>query len=103
MRESDKAIFDILRERGDINVVERRITHWILPNVSEEIPLELVKIVKSLGYRIYEPASDSLEFERDDKIDPDAIMAEISKLEVLAEEHGCTYDGWETEIIEPNA
>jgi hypothetical protein len=96
----DGRIIDTLNLEGDDGQAPRRIRYWIhgvVPDAMNELELRLI----ALGFAVEQHRDKSVVFTRIAPVALFAIQEDTRSLFELCEEFGCTYDGWETEVIRP--
>ena len=96
----DRRICDILDQEGDDGQSSRKTLYWIY-DVAAEDRGRLDNRLEELGFTIEKHGEGSVTFARIAPVELLAIQEDTRSLFELCEEIGCTYDGWETEVIRP--
>jgi hypothetical protein len=109
-RMMNRRVLDSLEEQGDAHEVPRKVDHWLEFPTAEaraaaRSTLEAIEFAVEGEYESEEPGAPlphSLVVSRVDSIDMHTINGISLELARLADEHGGSYDGWESPVTKPS-
>jgi len=109
-RMMNRRVLDSLQEQGDAHDVPRKVDHWLeFPSgearAAARSTLEAIEFAVEGEYESDDPAASlqhSLVVSRVDPVDMHTINGITLELARLAEEHGGSYDGWESPVTKPS-
>lgn len=109
-RMMNRRVLDSLAEQGDSHEIPRKVDHWLeFPSPearsAARSTLEAIEFAVEGEYESDEPGAPrphSLVVSRTDSVDMHTINGITLELARLAEEHGGSYDGWESPVTKPS-
>lgn len=109
-RMNNRRVLDALAEQGDVHEVPRKVDHWLefaSPDSREAAreTLEAIEFAVEGEYESEEPGAPrphALVVSRVDSVDMRTINGITLELARLAEQHGGSYDGWESPVTKPS-
>jgi hypothetical protein len=109
-RMMNRRVLDSLENQGDAHDVPRKVDHWLefpspAARAAARSTLEAIEFAIEGEYESEEPGAPrphSLVVSRVDSVDLRTINGITLELARLAEEHGGSYDGWESPVTKPS-
>jgi len=109
-RMMNRRVLDTLAQGGDVHEVPRKVDHWLeFPSpearAAARSTLEAIEFAVEGEYESQEIGAElphSLVVSRVDSVDMRTINGVTLELARLAQQHGGTYDGWESPVTKPS-
>jgi len=109
-RMMNRRVLDALEKSGDVHEVPRKVDHWLEfgspeARAAARGTLEAIEFAVEGEYESEEPGAElphSLVVSRVDSVDMHTINGITLELARLAQEHGGSYDGWESPVTKPS-
>jgi len=109
-RMMNRRVLESLEQQGDSHEIPRKVDHWLeFPSAAARAAargtLEAIEFAFEGEYESEEPGAalpHSLVVSRVDAVDMHTISGITLELARLADEHGGSYDGWESPVTKPS-